>query len=205
MVTATVVGVLLALAADQVPRLPHRRRVAFWVALTVALVPVFPKPLPIVEPLPLPAFIADGMWRPYVAGGRSLVPVPLPEVTTGREGMRWAGLSRLEFPVPRGYFMGPANPPENETGSWNAPRRYTSSLLQWVSTTGTVPLITDDQRRRAVADLTFWRAGVVVLVPESRNVSSLSATLTQLLGREPQRAGGVVFWDMRDLPVPPPE
>ena len=31
MVTATVVGVLLALATDQVTRLPHRRRVAFWV------------------------------------------------------------------------------------------------------------------------------------------------------------------------------
>ena len=46
-----------------------------------------------------------------MTGDRTLVPVPLPEVTTGRAGMRWAALSGLDSAVPRGYFMGPANPP----------------------------------------------------------------------------------------------
>lgn len=205
MVTATVVGLLIALAADQVARLPHRRRVAFWVALTVALVPVFPKPLPIVEAAPLPPFIADGMWRSYVPADRSLVTVPLPEVTTGREGMRWAALSGLDFRVPRGYFMGPANPPGDETGSWNAPPRFTSYLLWRAREFGQQPRLTSADYDHAVNDLIFWRAAVVVLVPGSRNVDVLQRTLTDLLGGEPERVGGVLLWDVRSLPVPPLE
>ena len=79
--------------------------------------------------------------------GRSLVPVPLPEVTSGRTGMRWAALSGLEFPVPRGYFMGPADPPADRTGSWNAPPRYTSDLLARVGRDGLVPVITAADRQ----------------------------------------------------------
>jgi hypothetical protein len=169
------------------------------------VIPVLPKPLPTVPATPLPAFIADGMWRDYVTDDRSLVPVPLPEVTSGREGMRWAALSHLEFRVPRGYFMGPANPPANDTGSWNAPPRFTSTLLWQVREYGRVPAVTDADRARAREDLIFWRAAVVVLIPGSRNEGPLGTTLTGLLGREPQRAGGVLFWDMRELPVPPRE
>jgi hypothetical protein len=205
MVTATVVGVLLALAADRVTELPHRRRLAFWVALTVALVPVFPKPLPVVEAAPLPAFIADGMWRSYVSADRSLVTVPLPEVTTGREGMRWAALSGLDFRVPRGYFMGPANPPLDETGSWNAPPRFTANLLWRAREFGQQPRLTSADYQHARDDLVFWRAAVVVLVPGSRNVDVLRRTVTDLLRAEPQQVGGVLLWDVRDLPVPPLE
>jgi len=46
---------------------------------------------------------------------------------------------------------------------------------------------------------------VVVLVPGSRNGDLLQATLTDLLGQQPQRVGGVLLWDVRDLPVPPRE
>jgi hypothetical protein len=205
MVSATVVGILLALAADRAGALPHRRKVAFWVGLTVALVPVAPKPLPIVGADPLPPFIADGMWRSYVSADRSLVPVPLPDVTTGRTAMRWAALSGLEFTVPRGYFMGPVNPPADETGSWSAPRRYTSDLLWRVREYGRVPLLTATERRQVAADLIYWRAAVVVLVPDSRNGAALQAVLTAALGRSPQLIGGAQVWDVRYLQVPPRE
>ena len=46
---------------------------------------------------------------------------------------------------------------------------------------------------------------MVVLVPGSRNVDVLQRTLTDLLGRQPERVGGVLLWDVRDLPVPPLE
>lgn len=203
MVTATVVGVLLALIIDRGVRLTGRSRRWFLIGLAVALVPVLPKPLPTIPAAPLPPFIADGMWRDYVADDRSLVPVPLPEVTTGREAMRWAGLSNLAFRVPRGYFMGPADPPGNLTGSWNAPHRPTSVLLWKVREYGQIPPLTPEDRSAAVADLTYWRAAVVVLVPGSRNVDALGVTLTDLLGRGPQQVGGVLLWDVRDLPVPP--
>jgi hypothetical protein len=129
----------------------------------------------------------------------------LPEVTTGREGMRWATLSRLEFAVPRGYFMGPVNPPFNDTGSWNAPRRHTSDLLTRVRENGRLPVLTPTDRRLARTDLLFWRAAVVVLIPESKNGPVLQATVTGLLGRQPQQVGGVLLWDVRDLAVPPGE
>jgi hypothetical protein len=194
MVTATLVGVLLAMAADRIGAYPHRRRVAFWIGLTVALVPVIPKPLPVVTADPLPPFIAQGLWHAYVPAGRTLVTVPLPEVTTGRTGMRWAALSKLAYESPRGYFMGPADPPANETGSWNAPPRFSSDLLWRVREYGQVPSINETDRAAFAADLKFWRAGVVVLVPNSRNGPQLAATLTALFGRPPQVVGGVQLW-----------
>ena len=202
MVPATLIGVLLALAADRAGALPHRRKVAFWIGLTVALVPVAPKPLPIVGAAPLPAFIADGTWRSYVSSDRTLVPVPLPDVTTGRTAMRWASLGKLEFAMPRGYFMGPADPPRDETGSWFAAPRFTSTLLWRVREYGMVPYLTPADRAQIRADLIHWRAGAVVLVPQSRNGAALLTTLTAALG-PPQLIGGVQLWDMRSLPVPP--
>jgi hypothetical protein len=198
MVAATVVGVLLAFTVDRIRELPDRPRLWMRILLVVALVPVLPKPLPVVPAAPVPVFLADGMWRSYVSGGRTVVPVPLPEVTSGRTGMRWVALSHLEFEAPRGYFMGPANPPADETGSWNAPPRYTSTLLTRVLQDGVVPAVTAADRQAFRADLAFWRAGVVVLVPDARNGAALRTTLTGLFGRPPQLTGGVEIW-----PVPP--
>ncbi|WP_412742142.1 hypothetical protein [Krasilnikovia sp. MM14-A1004] len=204
MVTATLVGVLIAMAADRIRRYPHPRRVAFWAALAVALVPVLPKPLPIVGADPLPSFLTEGTWREYVAPGRTLVPVPLPQVTHGRTGMRWAALSGLEFAVPGGYFMGPKDPPGDETGSWQAPLRPTFVLLDWVREYGLRPSLTYVDRRNARTDLSYWRAGAVVLVPGSEHGDLLAVTLTDLLGRSPRLIGGVQVWDVRDLAVAPP-
>ena len=204
MVPATIAGVLLALAADRARSFGPRPRRWFRIGLVLALVPLIPKPLPVVAGDPLPPFIADGTWRGYVSEDRTLVPVPLPEVTTGRTAMRWAALSHLEFRVPRGYFMGPVNPPADRTGSWNAPRRYTSDLLWRVREYGWRPVLTAADRAAVRADLIYWRAAVVVLVPDSRNGPALRATLVDALG-PPQEIGGVDLWDVRYLPVPPGE
>ena len=201
MVTATVAGVLLALATDRVRDWPRKRQVAFRIGLVLALVPLAPKPLPIVGADPLPPFLTQGVWRQYVTADRTLVPVPLPEVTTGRVGMRWAALSGLEFRVPRGYFMGPNNPPQDRTGSWMAPRRFTATMLRGVVTSGKRPVVTDGVRARIRADLTYWRAAVVVLVPDSEHGDVLLSMLTDALG-PPQLIGGVQMWDVRSLPVP---
>ena len=202
MVPATIIGLLLALAADRVPLLSPRRRTAFWVGLALAIVPVLPKPLPVVAADPLPPFIAQQMWRDYVPDDRTLVTVPLPEVTTGRTGMRWFALSGLDYAVPRGYFMGPANPPASVTGSWNAAPRRTSDLLRIAGAYGRRPVVTLTDRMAARADLAYWRAAVVVLVPGTPHHDLLSSIVTNLLGRGPQQVGGVQLWDVRDL-VPP--
>jgi hypothetical protein len=198
MVAAVVAGVLLALAADRVPDWPRRGRMLFRTGLVLALVPLIPKPLPVHPADPLPPFLAEGTWRQYVTGDRTLVPVPLPEVTTGRAGMRWAALTGLEFPVPRGYFMGPNDPPRDLTGSWVAPHRYTSDLLRRITFTGQPPVVDDAVRERVRADLAYWRAAVVVLVPDSAHGDVLLATLTAALG-PPTLVGGVRIWDVRSL------
>jgi hypothetical protein len=202
MVPATIIGLLLALAADRVPLLERRRRIAFWIGLAVAIVPVLPKPLPVVAADPLPPFIAQQMWRDYVPDNRTLVTVPLPEVTTGRAGMRWFDLSGLDYSVPRGYFMGPANPPLNKTGSWNAAPRRTSDLLRIAGAYGRMPVVTLADRMAAKADLTYWRAAVVVLVPGTPHHDLLSTIVTDLLGKSPQTVGGVQLWDVRDVVRP---
>jgi hypothetical protein len=201
MVAATIAGILLALATDRLPTFAPGRRRWFVAGLILALVPLAPKPLPTVPANPLPAFVADGLWKQYVPAGRTLVTVPLPEVTTGRDGMRWAALTHLSYQSPRGYFMGPADPPADKTGSWNAPRRFTSTMLTRVREYGQPAVLTAEDRAQIQADLIFWRAAVVVLVPDSRNGDALLTTLTAALGR-PQLIGGAQVWDVRYLPVP---
>ncbi|GAA2646429.1 hypothetical protein [Paractinoplanes durhamensis] len=201
MVTSTIVGVLLALAADRMRDMPVIGRRVFLAGLVLALVPLFPKPLPIVGGDPLPPFLTEGTWKQYVPDDRSLVTVPLPDVTTGRTGQRWVTLMNFAYSSPRGYFMGPANPPADDTGSWSAPPRWTSQLLWWVRESGKMPVMTEGMKIRVKQDLTYWRAAVVVLVPNTRNGNLLQAVLTSALG-EPQLVGGVQIWDVRYLPVP---
>jgi hypothetical protein len=193
-----VAGVLLALATDRLSSFPPRRRRLFVIGLVLALVPLTPKPLATFTAPPLPAFLADGTWRQYVTGDRTMVPVPLPEVTTGREGMRWAALTGLDIPMPRGYFMGPANPPGDLTGSWTAPPRPTSTMLRDIVFTGRPPVVDGAVRAAVRADLAYWRAAVVVLVPGAVHGDVLLSTLTQALG-PPQLVGGVRIWDVRSL------
>ncbi|WP_092557582.1 hypothetical protein [Actinoplanes derwentensis] len=193
MVPAAVAGVLLAFAVDRAGSFAPKRRRLFWIGMVLALVPLIPKPLPVVQGDPMPPFLTEGTWRSYVADGKTLVTVPLPDVTSGRTGQRWATLNNLDYPTPRGYFMGPADPPADDTGSWQAPHRYTSDLLWSVREYGYVPAV---DRERFLADLDFWRAGVVVLIPGSRNEASLRSVLVEALG-EPQSVGGVELW-----PVP---
>ncbi|BCY06718.1 glycosyl transferase [Actinoplanes sp. L3-i22] len=196
MVPATIIGVLLALAADRIGEYPPERRRRFWIGMALALVPLIPKPLPVVQGDPVPAFISAGMWKRYVPEGRTLVSVPLPEVTYGRTGQRWATLENLDYATPGGYFMGPVNPPSDDTGSWRAPATFTNDLLVRVQLTGMRPYLTAGDRERITADLTRWRAAVVVLVPQAKNAAALRATLVDVLGR-PEQVGGAEIWVVR--------
>jgi hypothetical protein len=193
MVPAMVAGVLLAFAIDRIRDYPALTRRRFRIGMVLALVPLIPKPLPIVEGVPMPEFLTAGLWRQYVPEGRTLVTVPLPDVTTGRTGQRWATLNNFDYATPRGYFMGPADPPWDDTGSWQAPHRYTSQLLWSVREYGYSPALTDTDRQRIREDLAYWRAAVVVLIPDDRNVAAQRATLVDALG-SPELVGGVEIW-----------
>ncbi|MGN9892662.1 hypothetical protein [Micromonospora sp. L31] len=220
LVVAAAVGVLLALAWDAAagygrarvpaPRAaaddagttaaratPARRR---WVrpvgyaAITLAVLPLFPRPLPAQPVDPPPHFITAGGWRPYVPAGRTLVPVPIPSNVHGLPTLRWSALTGHEFPVPGGYFIGPNLDGE---GVFGAPNRPTSTLIYASMDTGTVPALTEENRRQAVEDLRYWKASVVVLGAHPRE-AVLRELMTGLIGPA-QRVDDVWLWDVRPL------
>ncbi|MBQ0992600.1 hypothetical protein KBX08_21220 [Micromonospora sp. H61] len=179
-----------------VPAATRRRwlRPVGYAAVALAVLPLFPRPLPAQQIDPPPHFITAGGWRPYVPAGRTLVPVPIPSNVHGLPTLRWSALTGQEFPVPGGYFIGP-----NELGEgvFGAPNRPTSSLIYSTMDSGTVPALTDENRRQAVEDLRFWRASVELLGAHPRE-AVLRALLTALLG-PPQRVDDVWVWDVRAL------
>ena len=105
----------------------------------------------------MPAFFADGTWRSDVHGDQTVVIVPLPSMRTGGTAMRIAALNTFAFPVPRGYFIGPQNPPANDRGSWSPPPRFTVTVLDQLRRTGTLPPITVDLRRAVWSSSRKWR------------------------------------------------
>ncbi|MFJ6153169.1 hypothetical protein [Micromonospora profundi] len=178
------------------PALSRRRwlRPVGYAAIALAVLPLFPRPLPAQPVDPPPHFITAGGWRPYVPEGRTLVPVPIPSNVHGLSTLRWSALTGHEFPIPGGYFIGP-----NELGEgvFGAPNRPTSTLIYSTMDAGAVPAITDENRRQAVEDLRFWRASVVVLGAHPRE-AVLRELVTALIG-PPQRVDDVWVWDVRAL------
>ncbi|MCX4469368.1 hypothetical protein OOK41_03385 [Micromonospora sp. NBC_01655] len=205
--TVPVVGVLLALGAERARRLAREHpaarpqiRFATATVLTMALLPAFPTPLPSVRLDPVPEFVTSGAWRPYVAGGRSVVTLPLPD-TDYPDPLRWSAETRLDLPLARGYFLGPDTRPRAPQGRialFTAPPRPTSSFFSTIRRTGQVPSVTAPTRASALEDLRYWRAGVVLLGPHE-HADALRRGMTELTGIHPTYTGGVWVWDVRPL------
>ncbi|WP_079125423.1 dolichyl-phosphate beta-glucosyltransferase [Streptomyces lushanensis] len=170
----------------------RRHRLVGLAAVAAALVPIVPTALPVRDRPDVPRFFADGMYRAYVSEGESVVPVPLPDPGSA-EALHWQSATGLGFSVPGGYFNGPWG--ENRMGIYGAPARYTSNLLREVRYSGRAPVIGPNWRAQARFDLSFWRAGVVVLAPQA-NDAVLYETVEKLLGRPGKRIGGVWIWDL---------
>jgi hypothetical protein len=200
LVVGPVVGVLLAIAIAALLNWAARdraRQVLAVVAVGLALLPIAPKPLQVIDK-PVPRFILSGQWRQYVDGDHSLVSVPLPR-NDQMQGMRWAGLANAGFRIPRGYFIGPRSATDPRASYYPA-LRPTSSLLAVVAQTGRVPKITDADRAAARADLRYWQAAVVVVAGRERHADALVTTVTSLIGPGVWDEDGEVWlWDVRTL------
>ncbi|MFG2051677.1 hypothetical protein ACGFIW_30115 [Micromonospora sp. NPDC048935] len=202
-----IIGLLLAYGAERARALADshpaaRGQIRFVTAtvLTMALLPIVPTPLPVTRLDPVPTFVTSGAWRPYVTGGRSVVTLPLPD-TTYADPLRWSAQTRLDMPLARGYFLGPDTRPNAEAprvALFGAPPRPTSTFFTTIRRTGAVPPITPQGRVRAVDDLRFWRAGVVILGPHEHE-TALRRGMTELTGIQPSFTGGVWVWDVRSL------
>lgn len=193
MVCAPALGMLVALALARLLTAPRTAfRYAGVAAVALALLPIVPMPLRAVERAEVPAFIADGTWKQYVGEGESLVPVPLPDPANA-EALHWQTAADLGFSLPGGYFNGPWGP--DRVGIYGASPRNTSNLLRDVRSAGQAPQITKEWRAAARADLAYWKAGVLVLVPQAHD-AELRVTVEELLDRPGKWVDGVWIWDL---------
>ncbi|WBB81765.1 hypothetical protein O7606_10605 [Micromonospora sp. WMMD882] len=200
LITTVVIGVLLALATDRAwttrPVEPHTRKLVV-VALVVALLPIAPMPLNVTSRPPVPEFVTSDQWRRYVAEDQTLVPVPIPSMGN-THGMRWAASTNLDFKIPGGYFLAPRNGNTGDPGRFGGRPSGVGEILQEVATTGRTPKLTDRQRRRALDELRHWRAAIMVLPLDQRNVEPLRQTVEQIVGPA-RRERDVWLWDVRPL------
>jgi hypothetical protein len=196
-VTTGALAVLLAIGWDDLARRARlhrgtrradRARLAQF-GVVAALFPLLPTPLPVVPQTRTPAFIASGAWRPYVPPGTSLVPVPPPDNSLGRDTLTWTVDARLAFPVPAGYFLGPdARGQAAMGGQWD----YTSRLFQSVVARHKGPELTPARRAAVRRDLARWHASLVVLSPAADYVKPW---LDDLLGPA-RRVDDVWLWEV---------
>ncbi|MEO3742143.1 hypothetical protein [Plantactinospora sp. B5E13] len=174
------IATVLALAVDRALAAEQRMvRILLPVSAMIALVPIFPTPLPVSSRPEVPQFFTAGHWRDCVEPGGVLVPVPL---ATPQEPwpMRWAVAADASFALPEGFFIGPyAAGGRASMGTYKQP---TSQLLTEVVKTGAVPAIGDAERQQAQQDIRFWNASCVVLGDDAPHAESLRTTLEGLLG-----------------------
>ena len=195
------VGILLAMGYDQALQArPGRPWLRYLVpaAVVLATLPIVPLPVPTTTVSPVPHFITAGGWRPYVPAGRTLVTVPTTS-SFALDGMRWAAAAKLDFAIPRGYFLGPGEF-KNSAPLYGAVPTWTSIVLDQVAMSGQPHAAQPGDDALFKADLRMWRAGVLVLDTGTQHADALRATVEQFLGPA-QRVDDVWLWDVRALPV----
>ncbi|MFD4357130.1 glycosyl transferase [Nocardia sp. NPDC058518] len=199
MVAIPAIAIILALGTQRAIELRRtsatmRRPIAWFAALTFALLPIAPTMLPVAERTPTPAFFADGTVRQYVSDG-SVVIVPPP--TSGDAiALRWQIDADFAFPLVGGYFVGPSG--TDHGAGYGSDPRSTAVLLMLVRTFDTVPVIDQARREQAISDLRYWGADVVVL-PPTHSGDALRRTVDDLLGIPAEQVDGVWVWDVRGL------
>jgi len=207
MAIAPVVGILLALgcqrASDMVKAQPSARgpvRVAMITAVAMALVPLLPTPLETAPMAPVPAFVTSGAWKQYVDDNHTVVSLPLPD-SSYPDPLRWSAYTHQDMRIASAYALLPnQNPldPTDKTALFSPPWRPTSGLMASIKQGNPTPEITDTRREMTLADLRYWKAGVIVLTPQERDIEMLRA-MSDLLGFQPTWTGGAWIWNVRNL------
>ena len=204
---APIVGIVLALGVQRAIELvraqPAARgpvRVAMITAVVMALVPLVPVQLPTAPMAPIPQFVTAGTWKHFVDDNHTVVTLPLPD-NTYSDPLRWSAMTGEDMRIAGGYALFPnQNPldPTDRTALFSPPWRPTSGLMASIKQGNPIPEINDTRREMTLADLRYWKAAVIVLTPQVRDIEMLRA-MNELLGFQPTWNGGVWVWDVRGL------
>jgi hypothetical protein len=207
MAIAPVVGIVLALgcqrATDLVKAQPAASgpvRVAMITAVAMALVPLVPTPLQTTPMAPVPAFVTAGMWKQYVDDNHTVVTLPLPD-SEYPDPLRWSAYTHQDMRIAGAYALLPnQNPldPTDKTALFSPLWRPTSGMMASIKQGNPIPEITNTRREMTLADLRYWKAGVIVLTPQIRDIEMLRA-MSDLLGFQPTWKGGAWTWNVRAL------
>jgi hypothetical protein len=207
MAIAPAVGIVLALgvqrAIDLIKAQPSARgpvRVAMITAVAMALVPLVPTPLETAPAAPTPEFVTSGAWKQYVDDRHTVVTLPLPD-SGYPDPLRWSAMTGQDMQIAGAYALLPnQNPlnPSDRTALFSPPWRPTSGLMASIKQGNPIPEITDTRREMTLADLRYWKAGVILLTPQIRDIEMLRV-MTDLLGFDPTWNGGAWVWDVRHL------
>jgi hypothetical protein len=196
LVVIPVVGLLLAMCVEAVAGLPAPARYAWVAALVAVLLPIAPRPLPVVSRPPVPAFFTSGAWHRFVRADQAVLNADATVWNGGIDAMHWDTATRQGYLAVGGYFLGPD---ASGRGTYGPAGRPTSDLLGNVALGGGVPQIGDVQRANLVADARYWHLAIIVLAPGAPHGQDLYTTLGQLVGPG-RRVDDVWIWDVRSLP-----
>jgi dolichyl-phosphate beta-glucosyltransferase len=179
LVLIPIFGALLALTVSLVKQMPSGRfRRLAALGLVAVLLPILPVPIPVRGQPNAPAFITEGVWRDWVAPGKSIVAVPVTseEFPHAMEWQRGAG----DFALAGGYFLGPGG--EGGRARFGAAPRPTARLMRDVYRTGQVPVVTAKMQQDLRKDAAFWNAGALVLPDRTLRGTELRRLIDQLAG-----------------------
>jgi hypothetical protein len=189
--TALFAGLLLAVAVEGLWQGGGWWRRALAVA-TAVLVLAFlapAAPLPSWPVVATPPFFTTSAVHRLPRDEVALV-VPFPRKGRANHAMVWQTEAGMRFKMPGGYFVGP----DPSGGALHeAPPTTTSRALDRIQRGGRPPDLTPALRRQIAQDFARWGVRSVVLGPmPHRRV--MVGFLTDLLGRPPDRLGGVEMW-----------
>jgi hypothetical protein len=169
--------------------------VAWIAALTVALLPIVPTPLPVVERAG-PRFFATDAWRRELP--RDAVVLPVPGWEGYLQGMEWGTATGLDIRLVGGYFLAPVPGGADRRAAFGPGYPATAGLLYTVANDGRSTEITEAERAQARRDLAYWGATTVVVPASERHADALRETLDALVGPG-RRVEDVWLWDVRDV------
>lgn len=164
------------------------------IATIAAMVPLIATPVAVANRDRIPQWVSSGEWR-QCAGTGTVVTVPL--VTDAyREALRWVAETNGALRIPQMPLFVPG--PDGVATIGPAPRP-TSALLARVDASGKVPAVTDKatlakNQTRLAADLAYWQAGCVAVMPDAAHPQADQQMLTALFGRPGTLEGGVWTW-----------
>ena len=183
LIAAVLLGILLEGLLQAGRRVGRPAAAAVAVAVGVSLIPAPPG----VATPERPAYFTTGAAQ-RIAPGSVILLLPYAEDYYDDAAMLWQVDAGLRFSMPGGYVIGSPQP----VLPVDASRLSTVQWLLAVQRGRPVPL-TERRRREVRAQLRRWDVDTVVIGP-SDHQGDLVGALAGVLGRPPQRSGGVWVW-----------